>query len=62
MDNGVLIVVLDAKWPSKELAEKIEEIRRISGVLGVRTIQNIAEDVDQPQYGGAGRTHRTEIR
>lgn len=56
MKNTVLIVVLDAPYPSLELMEKVEEIRRMPGVLGVRTIEAIAEDTAQPQYGSGKRS------
>ncbi len=60
MKNNVLIVVVKADCPSKEFADRIEEIRKISGVLGVRTIEAIAVDTAEPQYGGAGRMERTK--
>lgn len=51
MEHQVLIVVLDGDVSTAELAGRIEEIRNWPGVIGVRSIERVVEDIrtEQPK-------------
>jgi nitrate reductase NapAB chaperone NapD len=44
MEEQVLVVVLDADCSTRELAERIENIRQMPGIVAVRTIEGIVAD------------------
>ncbi len=46
MNNQILIVLLDSNVPTQTLAERIEEIREMPGVIGVKTIETIEQEME----------------
>jgi nitrate reductase NapAB chaperone NapD len=52
-EKELLLVVLDTQGPTQRAADRIEQIRKMPGVLAVKTVPRlIAETLSEPAVGG----------
>lgn len=48
MENQVVVVVFDARLRTQELCDKIEELRKMPGVVSVKTSESVMNFLLEP--------------